>query len=134
MLRCRFARGARNTRLPEIDRPNIGWFTTASRRRILSFSLLWGWENGNSATGGTEIERADLETVISDLLRGEFNAPVRVVAFNTLEHWVDDVSRQFAEEVQIRCDIEGDPVPEHIRDFIESHAGPIRQLALRFGS
>jgi hypothetical protein len=31
----------------------------------------------------TEIEHADLETIISDLMRGEFNAPVRVVAFNT---------------------------------------------------
>lgn len=42
----------------------------------------------------TEIERTDLETVISDLMTGQLNAPVRVVAFNTLEHWADDVSRQ----------------------------------------
>src|SRR5262249_6427731 len=33
----------------------------------------------------TEVERADLEAVISDLLAGQFNAPVRIVAFNTLE-------------------------------------------------
>src|SRR5262249_5686581 len=45
-------RGVRNTRLPEIDRPNIGWFTAASRRRILSLSLLWGWENEDSGTVG----------------------------------------------------------------------------------
>src|SRR5262249_10322897 len=37
-----------------------------------------------------EIERADLEAVISDLLTGQFNAPVRIVAFNTLEHWAED--------------------------------------------
>ena len=35
----------------------------------------------------TEIERADLETIISDFVTGQFNDPVRVIAFNTLEHW-----------------------------------------------
>ena len=40
----------------------------------------------------TEIERADLETIIGDFMTGQFNDPVRVVAFNTLEHWADDVS------------------------------------------
>jgi hypothetical protein len=80
-----------------------------------------------------EMERAELETVISDLMTGQFNAPVRVVAFNTLEHWADDMSRQVADEIQTRCDIEGNSVPEHIRDFVERHTGPTRQLALRFG-
>jgi hypothetical protein len=79
----------------------------------------------------TEVERADLETVIADLLSGQFNAPVRVVAFNTLEHWAEDVSNQIADEIQTRCDIEGTPVPEHIRDFVESHTGPARQLTMR---
>jgi hypothetical protein len=82
----------------------------------------------------TDVERADLETVIGDLLAGEFNAPVRVVAFNTREHWAGDVSRQIAEEIQERCDIAGEPVPEHIRDFVEDHTSPTRQLALRLGS
>ena len=79
----------------------------------------------------TDIESADLESVIADLMSGDCNDPVRVVAFNTLEHWADDVSRQIAEEIQERCDLAGDPVPEHIRDFIEDHTGPTRQLALR---
>ena len=39
-----------------------------------------------------EIERTDIETIIAELLSGQFNDPVRVVAFNTLEHWSDDVS------------------------------------------
>jgi hypothetical protein len=34
----------------------------------------------------TEVERADLETIIADLMSGQFNDPLRVVAFNTLEH------------------------------------------------
>jgi len=79
----------------------------------------------------TDIERTDLETVITDLLSGQFNDPVRVVAFNTLEHWAQDVSKDIALEIQSRCDIDGHDVPETLRDFVDSHAGPDRQLALR---
>jgi hypothetical protein len=57
----------------------------------------------------TEVERTDIETIISDLLTGQFNDPIRVVAFNTLEHWSDDVSKEIATEIQTRCDIEGCP-------------------------
>jgi hypothetical protein len=79
----------------------------------------------------TDIERTDLETAIADLMSGQFNDPVRVVAFNTLEHWAQDVSRDVALEIQSRCDIDGHDVPETLRDFVDSYAGPDRQLALR---
>ena len=78
----------------------------------------------------TEVERTDLETVITDLMSGQFNNPIRVVAFNTLEHWTEDVSNDIALEIQTRCDIEGVAVPEHIQDFVASFTGPVRQLAL----
>jgi hypothetical protein len=48
-----------------------------------------------------------------------------------LEHWADDVSKGIAQEIQARCDIAGEPVPEHIRDFVDTYAGPMRQLSLR---
>jgi hypothetical protein len=51
----------------------------------------------------TEVERADLETIITDLMSGQFNDPVRVVAFNTLEHWSANVSEDIATEIQTRC-------------------------------
>jgi hypothetical protein len=79
----------------------------------------------------TEIERTDLEAVIDDFLTGQFNDPVRVVAFNTLEHWANDVSRDVAQVIEDRCDIAGEPVPEHVRDFVESNVPAARQLALR---
>src|SRR5271155_3408776 len=79
----------------------------------------------------TEVERTDPETIITDLMSGQFNDPVRVVAFNTLEHWSQDVSEDIALEIQTRCDIDGLDVPETLRDFVDSHAGPDRQLALR---
>jgi hypothetical protein len=86
---------------------------------------------GGSVYRETEIERTDLETVISDLITGQFSSPVRVVAFNTLEHWAKDVSADIAEEIRTRCDIEGVEVPEHIRDFVESQTERTKQLSLR---
>jgi predicted metal-binding protein len=79
----------------------------------------------------TEVERTDFETILGDFLSGEFNDPVRVIAFNTLEYWADDVSKQVADEIQTRCDIGGLPVPEHVKDFVESHGGqkPAAQLS-----
>jgi hypothetical protein len=79
----------------------------------------------------TEVERTDLETIIADLMSGQFNDPVRIVAFNTLEHWSEDVSEYLAFEIQTRCDIDGIGIPEHIQDFVTSYTGPTRQLALR---
>jgi hypothetical protein len=78
----------------------------------------------------TEVERTDVETIIADFLTGQFNDPVRVIAFNTLEHWSDDVSEAIAIEIQTRCDIESGSVPEHVGDFVDRYSGSVRQLAL----
>ena len=78
----------------------------------------------------TETERADPEAVIRDLISGQFNDPLRVVAFNTLEHWAKDVSEDIAAEIQTRLDIDGNELPEHIRDFVESHRSAARQPSL----
>jgi hypothetical protein len=69
----------------------------------------------------TEVEPSDLETVISNLIAGQFNDPVRIIAFDALGRWSKDVSRELAEEIQTRCDIDAMPVPEHIQDFVRSH-------------
>ena len=81
----------------------------------------------------SEVERTDLEVVIGDFLIGQFNDPVRVIAFNTLEHWSDDVSGDVAAEIQLRCDMDGVEVPDHVRDFVVRHLRPDRQLNLRLG-
>jgi hypothetical protein len=64
------------------------------------------------------IERSDLNSVINDMLLARFNNPVGIYAFNTLEHWTADISKNVAEEIQCRCDIVGDPVPPHLEDFV----------------
>jgi hypothetical protein len=65
-----------------------------------------------------QTERADIETVIADLLSGQFSDPIEVVAFNTLEHWSDDLSKAIATEIRCRCDIEGYDVPVYLDEFV----------------
>jgi hypothetical protein len=79
----------------------------------------------------TDVEWSDLETTIADRMSGQFNDPVRVVAFNTAEGWAHDISKDIALEIQCRCDIDGHDVPETLRDFVDTYAGPDRQLPFR---
>jgi hypothetical protein len=79
----------------------------------------------------TDVERTDLETVISDLMSGQYGDPVRVVAFNTVERWADDVSEVIAWELLRRIDLAGDELPPSLETFVERHIGPERQLTLR---
>ncbi|MBR0717066.1 hypothetical protein [Bradyrhizobium liaoningense] len=69
------------------------------------------------------IEHPDLETVIHELVAGCFSDPVQVFAFNTLEHWVKDISADVAAEIQSRCDIDGTALPDHLMDFVDDHTG-----------
>ena len=48
----------------------------------------------------TDVEAADLETVILGLLEGEYNNPICVVAFNTFEGWSQDVSTDITQELR----------------------------------
>src|SRR5712675_3534162 len=75
----------------------------------------------------TVVQQADLETVIIDIMSGQYRNPVRVVAFNTAEHWAEDVSQDVALEIQRRVDLAGDALPSSIEAFIETHTGPSRQ-------
>jgi hypothetical protein len=79
-----------------------------------------------------DAEATDLETVITDLLTGQYSSPVRVVAFNTAERWSEDVSEDVAQEIRRRCDLQMRALPVSISDFVEQHEGQDRrQLTLR---
>ena len=47
----------------------------------------------------TDEDGADRETLIRQIMEGQFNAPVRVIAFNLAEGWVRDVSADVALEI-----------------------------------
>ncbi|MEA2864291.1 MAG: hypothetical protein QOC84_2247 [Bradyrhizobium sp.] len=80
----------------------------------------------------TDLERTNLETVIQDLLEGQYKNPIRVIGFNTAEGWSQDVSADVAEELRHRCDLQLRDIPSSVQDFVERHAGHVdRQLALR---
>jgi hypothetical protein len=67
------------------------------------------------------VERSDLETTIDELVAGCFRDPVKVISFNTLEHWMKDISSDVAGEIRARCDIDGVELPDYLSDFVESH-------------
>ncbi|RXH38285.1 hypothetical protein [Bradyrhizobium zhanjiangense] len=67
------------------------------------------------------IERSDLEATIGELVAGCFNDPIKVISFNTLEHWMKDISTDVAGEIRARCEIYGIELPDYLSDFVETH-------------
>jgi hypothetical protein len=52
-------------------------------------------------------DRSDLETTISDLISGQYDNPVRVIAFHAAERWSEDVSENIAREIMRRLGLAG---------------------------
>lgn len=78
-------------------------------------------------------EGIDYPTLIRDLLSGQYDTPLRVVAFNPAEGWSRDATEEIAEELERRI-AAGREVSETLQDFIESNIGRKIgvQLALPF--
>jgi hypothetical protein len=77
----------------------------------------------------TDEEASDAETVIRNLMVGEYKKPVRVVAFNTSEGWARDMSEDIAWEVVKRAADSGSRLLDGTHDFVARHLG--EQVALR---
>lgn len=67
----------------------------------------------------TDETHADAETIVANILRGDYSAPVQVIAFNLEKGWVRDVSAQIARALIAKAGNGG--VPEHARSFVERH-------------
>jgi hypothetical protein len=76
-------------------------------------------------------EETALETVITDLISGQYSDPLRIVAFNTFEHWAEDVSGDVAREVRRRADLAHNYLIPGVEEFVNRHVGVERQLILR---
>jgi hypothetical protein len=59
----------------------------------------------------TDIDRADLESTIADLIAGQHGDPMRVIGFNTAARWSEDASADIAREIRRRFDLLGQDVP-----------------------
>src|SRR5215469_5470397 len=62
----------------------------------------------------------DHETLIRELLAGEYNYPVRIVAFNTTEGWSRDVTVDIADELRRRF-AEFDEIPGPLLAFTKAN-------------
>jgi hypothetical protein len=82
------------------------------------------WRETESASSGRV-------ATLNDLYSGQFNDPVRVVAFNAKEGWSRDVSAELAAELQRRADLEGRQLEGAIARFVQDYTRPGRQLSLR---
>jgi hypothetical protein len=65
----------------------------------------------------TDEDATDRETLISNLLSGEYNDPIRIVAFNTTEGWSRDVTIDIADELRRRLAARHE-IPEAVREFL----------------
>ena len=59
-------------------------------------------------------------TLVPNLLDGQYENPVRIVAFNTAEGWSRDVTVDIADELRRRY-VEFGEVPEAVLEFMEAN-------------
>ena len=113
------------------------WRSTAARQRGRTAA---GAERGGRgpalrigrAWREADYEATGLETVLQDLMAGQYTNPIRIVAFNAAERWSEDVSEDVAHEVRRRCDMQMCDLPSSISDFVERYEGHYRkQLTLQ---
>jgi hypothetical protein len=68
----------------------------------------------------TDAESADRETLIRDLVDGQFSKPLRIVSFNVAQGWCRDVTVDIADELRRRY-VEFGEVPDSVLDFMEAN-------------
>ena len=69
----------------------------------------------------TDVEETDFESVITDLLEGQYINPVRVVGFNVSQGWVRDVSADVVREVRQRCADQDRRLPDFLEEFVATY-------------
>ena len=70
----------------------------------------------------TDPTKADATTIVRNLLQGQYERPVRVVALNADEGWARDVSENIAAKIREVAQREGRDLTSGTRAFIEAHS------------
>ena len=70
----------------------------------------------------TDPTKADATTIVRNLLQGQYERPVRVVALNADEGWARDVSENVAAKIREVAQREGRDLTSGTRAFIEAHS------------
>jgi hypothetical protein len=71
-----------------------------------------------------DLHFVQMSTIERNLLRGQYNRPVRVLALNVEEGWVRDVSETIAAKMQDVARHEEQGLPTGTRAFVEAHSYP----------
>src|SRR6476620_725992 len=68
-------------------------------------------------------EETDKRTVIRRIKEGQYENPVRIVAFNTHEGWSRDVTEDIAREIKDESERRCEELSPALQDFIEYNLG-----------
>jgi hypothetical protein len=104
---------------------SICWIRNSSSERLY-------WRRHILATGAvrpkrpndrlkTDDRETDRQTLIRDMLDGQYENPVRIVAFNTAEGWSRDVSEDIANDLQDAWSNRAE-ISASVEEFIQEHA------------
>jgi hypothetical protein len=77
-----------------------------------------------------EAVATDFETVVTDLLSGQYKNPQRVVAFNVMKGWSRDASADVAHELRRRCDLQLRDIPGPLQPFVDRQEGRYADVQL----
>lgn len=69
----------------------------------------------------TDEAQTDRAALMIDLLDGQYNDPVRVIAFNADEAWCRDASQEIADLIAEECRRKGDLIPPFLESFVDRH-------------
>jgi hypothetical protein len=78
----------------------------------------------------TDPTEADATTVVMNLLHGQYERPLRIIAINADEGWSRDVSETIAAKVRDVADHESIDLTSGTLAFIEAHLGRAIQPTL----
>jgi hypothetical protein len=108
--------------------PHTASLAPESQFDVTVHIVLDDFGNSGRAYRETAEEAADFDTVVDDLIAGQFNNPVRVIAFNVSGGWSRDVSENVARELLKRIAKEDKPLGGAARRFVEFHLGEAELL------
>jgi hypothetical protein len=94
-------------------------------------SLLEDFGRHGQAWRETNDTESDRRALIEDMLDGQYEDVVRIVAFNTSQGWSLDVTESIANELRETCSERGE-MPDSVEDFIREHASHTGGRQLRF--
>ena len=94
-------------------------------RHVTVYIVLDDFGSMGTAYRETDEASCNQQSVVDDLLTGQFNNPLRIVAFNTAEGWARDASADVAQLVIQAARVRNKTLSESARRFYERHTGLI---------